>query len=408
MSPCNCFRCTLNRIVYQWEDYDLLSSQLESIHKNGSYNSNRFGISCPFLNHNPIIIKSIEETFETFYEYWSKRMEDVNTDGYQMGDVLNGRYQITNLLGSGTFSNVLQVEDKDSKINYALKFVTKEPTYRRAALFEVFILHKLNNLEHNRKQRLFLQMFDWFHYGGHVCIVTEMLSISLLTWIQQQRQQPNHNLIGQIGHIAHQLINCVKVLHSYGMAHTDLKPENILLVSDDRTDIRLIDFGSTMDDYSLQHEPSFTTVSTRYYRAPEVFLQLGWSYTADLWSIGCILFELYHGTPLFVSYNDVEHFIIMEKVIGPFPDWLRNAFRQIYGCSNDGNDTITTTTTRTEPIPLHEYIIEPNNELHVQLFDLIQQLIRYEACERISLEHALNHPFFEMIMQTNNEQGLPN
>ena len=53
-------------------------------------------------------------------------------------------------------------------------------------------------------------MFDWFHYGGHVCIVTEMLSISLLTWIQQQRQQPNHNLIGQIGHIAHQLINCVK------------------------------------------------------------------------------------------------------------------------------------------------------------------------------------------------------
>lgn len=83
-------------------------------------------------------------------------MADVGGNSFRFALFLISIYildQITNLLGSGTFSNVLQVEDKDSKINYALKFVTKEPTYRRAALFEVFILHKLNNLEHNRKQR---------------------------------------------------------------------------------------------------------------------------------------------------------------------------------------------------------------------------------------------------------------
>jgi len=62
-----------------------------------------------------------------------------------------------------------------------------------------------------------------------------------------------------------------------------------------RTDsLKVIDFGSaTFDD-----QYHSTIVSTRHYRAPEVILGLGWTFPADIWSVGCILMELATGTAL--------------------------------------------------------------------------------------------------------------
>ena len=66
-----------------------------------------------------------------------------------------------------------------------------------------------------------------------------------------------------------------------------------------QTHIKVIDFGSATFDW----EHHSTIVSTRQYRAPEVLLELGWSQPCDIWSIGCILFELYLGFTLFQVYN---------------------------------------------------------------------------------------------------------
>jgi serine/threonine protein kinase len=112
----------------------------------------------------------------------------------------------------------------------------------------------------------------------------------------------------------------------------DLKPENILLVSKEYEirqrlsssgsgrlkewrvpksgQIKLIDFGSaTYDD---QHHTSI--VCTRHYRPPEVVLGLGWSYPCDIWSIGCILMEMYTGEALFQTHDNLEHLALMEAV----------------------------------------------------------------------------------------------
>jgi dual-specificity kinase len=130
------------------------------------------------------------------------------------------------------------------------------------------------------------------------------------------------------------------VLHDLNLIHTDLKPENILLVSNayqtftyNRTipssshatnrnarqrrvlldsEIRLIDFGSaTFDD-----EYHSSVVSTRHYRAPEIILNLGWSFPCDIWSIGCILVEFFTGDALFQTHDNLEHLAMMEAVIG--------------------------------------------------------------------------------------------
>lgn len=78
------------------------------------------------------------------------------------------------------------------------------------------------------------------------------------------------------------------------------------------SDIRLIDFGSaTFDD-----EYHSSVVSTRHYRAPEIILQLGWSFPCDIWSIGCIIVEFYTGDALFQTHDNLEHLAMMEAVCG--------------------------------------------------------------------------------------------
>lgn len=100
------------------------------------------------------------------------------------------------------------------------------------------------------------------------------------------------------------------------------------------TDIRLIDFGSaTFDD-----EYHSTVVSTRHYRAPEIILQLGWSYPCDIWSIGCILVEFFTGDALFQTHDNLEHLAMMEVVCGKRIDTkLVKSIQQHRGSSHNNS-----------------------------------------------------------------------
>ena len=77
----------------------------------------------------------------------------------------------------------------------------------------------------------------------------------------------------------------------------------------------MIDFGGATYD----NEKKSSIVNTRQYRAPEVILGVGWSMPSDLWSIGCILAELYQGELLFATHDNIEHLALIERVVGHFP-----------------------------------------------------------------------------------------
>lgn len=77
--------------------------------------------------------------------------------------------------------------------------------------------------------------------------------------------------------------------------HCDLKPENVMLRQPNRSIIKVIDFGSSC----LTDERVYTYIQSRFYRAPEVILGLPYSTPIDMWSMGCILAELFTGYPLF-------------------------------------------------------------------------------------------------------------
>lgn len=106
-----------------------------------------------------------------------------------------------------------------------------------------------------------------------------------------------------------------------------------------RSSIRLIDFGSAT--YDSRHHSS--VVSTRHYRAPEVILGLGWSYPCDMWSVGCILVELFTGDALFQTHANHEHLAMMQKTLNDkIPHHMarrgRYAGSLSSGFSNNDND----------------------------------------------------------------------
>ena len=102
------------------------------------------------------------------------------------------------------------------------------------------------------------------------------------------------------------------------LIHCDLKPENILMKSVSKSQVKLIDFGSSC----FIHDHLSSYVQSRSYRAPEVIIGCKYDYKIDIWSLGCILAEMWTGYVLF--QNDTVQGLLARVlgIIGPFPEWM--------------------------------------------------------------------------------------
>ena len=89
----------------------------------------------------------------------------------------------------------------------------------------------------------------------------------------------------------------------------------------------MIDFGGATD----LENGCWGTVNTRQYRGPEVILQCQpWDEKSDIWSLACILIELYSGSLYFSTHDEVEHLAMIEKSCGPIPlEMAQNSSRQL-------------------------------------------------------------------------------
>lgn len=94
----------------------------------------------------------------------------------------------------------------------------------------------------------------------------------------------------------------------------------MLLKQRGSSSIKVIDFGSSC--YANQRV--YTYIQSRFYRSPEVILGLTYGTPIDMWSLGCILAELYTGYPLFPGENEVEQLACLMEVLGPPPDEIIN------------------------------------------------------------------------------------
>ncbi|XP_069958917.1 probable serine/threonine-protein kinase dyrk2 isoform X3 [Cherax quadricarinatus] len=338
---------------------------------------------------------------------------------YRNGDVLQDRYKIITTLGEGTFGKVVKCRDLQNDRFLALKIIKNVEKYREAAKLEINVLEKLAEKDPYNKH-LCVRMLSWFDYHGHVCIAFDMLGLSVFDFLKDNNYRPYS--LEQVRHISYQLCYAVKFLHDNKLTHTDLKPENILFVDSDynltydpkkkrdirtvkKTDIQLIDFGSATFD----HEHHSTIVSTRHYRAPEVILELGWQQPCDVWSIGCIMFELYLGITLFQTHDNREHLAMMERILGPIPYRMGRKTRTKYfyhGKLDWDEKSSAGRYVRENCKPLRSYQTN-SDEDHRLLFDLISKMLEYEPAQRITLTEALRHPIFDKIPAVQRVDSAP-
>lgn len=150
-----------------------------------------------------------------------------------------------------------------------------------------------------------------FYFRGHLCISTDLLGMNLYEFIKA------HDFRGfslkLIRRFTKQLLQSLILLHQHKVIHCDLKPENILLAHPVHSEIKVIDFGSSC----FENEKVYTYIQSRFYRSPEVILGMSYGMPIDMWSLGCILAELYTGYPIFPGENEQEQLACVMEVFGP-------------------------------------------------------------------------------------------
>jgi len=112
----------------------------------------------------------------------------------------------------------------------------------------------------------------------------------------------------------YQLCRSLAHIHGAGICHRDIKPQNILI--DPETNVaKLCDFGSAKS--LVKGEPNVAYICSRYYRAPElIFGATDYSTAIDVWSLGCVLAELFLGSPMFPGSSGVDQLVEVIKVLG--------------------------------------------------------------------------------------------
>ncbi|XP_054946030.1 serine/threonine-protein kinase 36 isoform X4 [Physeter macrocephalus] len=200
------------------------------------------------------------------------------------------KYHVLEMIGEGSFGRVYKGRRKYSAQVVALKFIPKLGRSEK----ELRNLQREIEIMRGLRHPNIVHMLDSFETDKEVVVVTDYAEGELFQILEDDGKLPEE----QVQAIAAQLVSALYYLHSHRILHRDMKPQNILLAKGGG--IKLCDFGfaramstNTMVLTSIKGTP--------LYMSPELVEERPYDHTADLWSVGCILYELAVGIPPFYT-----------------------------------------------------------------------------------------------------------
>ena len=174
---------------------------------------------------------------------------------------------------------------------------------------------------------------------------------------------------------------------------------------------KVIDVGSSC----FIHDHLSTYIQSRSYRAPEVIIGCKYDYKIDMWSLGCIIAEIYTGTVLFQNDSIQSMLARIIGICGPFPDWMFEKGKLVgdyftkekllYMEPNENNSTSPQINTQETAKSQKVHILVPkrsslrkrlrtNDE---NLYNFLKGLLEIDPNLRMSATEALNHPWIKDV-----------
>jgi serine/threonine-protein kinase PRP4 len=280
-----------------------------------------------------------------------------DADGYlkvRPGDVLGDRYRVESVAGGGMFAQVYLCRDtREAERVVAIKVIRNHELTRRQGMRELEFLTAVHSFARKlRRQQQHLQQQQQQqqqqlahgvqHEGGgasvvrllghfadrlHLCLVLEPMECSLRELLHRFGRGVGVSL-DAVRVYGRALLHALALLRAQSMVHADIKPDN-MLVDSSLSRCVLSDLGSMFREDDPDNTPTQELVS-RFYRAPEIVLGLRPDPALDVWSAGCVLFELFTGEVLFRGETNNDLMWHMQLVCGPLP--LRLVRRHLHAC----------------------------------------------------------------------------
>ena len=259
----------------------------------------------------------------------NKGFDDKNTDYILVpGDHIAYQYEVLELLGSGSFSQVCKCFDYKSKKEVAVKIIKSHKRFEEQGQVELKVLAYVRKHD---KGANFVQMLSYFMFRGHLCIVFELLSFNLYDLLKANNYKGFSNTL--VRRFIIQVLKGLAFLREHRIVHCDLKPENIILVNGKESNVKIIDLGSSC----FENEKIYFYIQSRIYRAPEIILGISYTTAIDMWSLGCIVAELLTGDPLFQGDSEADQLYAIMEVLGYPPEGiLRDASKFSKFFNEDG------------------------------------------------------------------------
>ncbi len=225
---------------------------------------------------------------------------DIST--LEPGDVIDGRYRYIEKIGKGAFGTVLLMEDTVVDEQLILKFLNPN-----VSSDEEMMKRFVHELRYSRKitHRNVIRIYDFLNLQGCYAISMEYF--------------PSHTLSGEIPDnkpmelekalkYSRDMATGMAVAHLAGVIHRDLKPANILVNNDGL--LKIVDFGvaAAASSGDTQLTKTGYVIGSPKYMAPEQILGKKVDETADVYSVGVIMYEMVTGVP---PYSRGDHMSVM-------------------------------------------------------------------------------------------------
>jgi serine/threonine-protein kinase len=218
------------------------------------------------------------------------------------GDVIDGRYKYIEKIGKGAFGTVLLMQDEVVDEQLILKFLNPN-----VSSDEEMMKRFVHELRYSRKitHRNVIRIYDFLNLQGSYAISMEYFPSHTLSG-----EMPNNKPMdmGKALKYSRDMATGMNVAHQAGVIHRDLKPANILVNQDGL--LKIVDFGvaAAASSGDTQLTKTGYVIGSPKYMAPEQILGKKVDETADVYSIGVIMYEMTTGVP---PYSRGDHMSVM-------------------------------------------------------------------------------------------------